>query len=151
MTNANICCFLFLSCWKLILAGVFRNCFETRPLSRNTCGGGVGGGGGGGRSSNIHQHPRICPARPPTPLRALRASSATVLFMNVSPQSHSFPTSECRNTVEICRLTSFCPKPKKQLPYLQFHLQAWTLGVSRFILGLFGSNCPNSNPCYNPA
>ena len=95
-------------------------CFETPSV----------GWGGGGRSSNIHPSP-------PPRLAPLRASSATVLLINVSSQSQNFPNSECRKTVEICRLTPFCPNPKKQLPYLQLQLQSWTRGVSRLTWGLF--------------
>ena len=145
MTSAIIYCYLFLSCWKLILG----QCFEIRLLFRN-----IFGGGGGGRSSNIHQHPRVRPPPLPASRSAPRFLSAqrhpTVPFINVASQSHNFPNSECRKTVEICRLTPFCPNPPKQLPNLQFHLQAWTLGVSRFMLGLFGSNCRNSYPYYKP-
>ena len=88
-------------------------------------------------------HPTVRP-RPPLPHHPPLHSAPRFLSaqrhptVNVSPQSHNFPTSECRKTVEICRLTPFCPNPPKQLPYVQLHLQAWSLGVSRFILRLFG-------------
>ena len=129
---------------KLILGGVFENCLETRPLFRNTF-------GGGGRQ--FFQHPRVPPPSP-RPLRsAPRFLSAqwhpTVPFINVFSHSHNFPNPECRKTVEICRLNPFCPNHPKQLRFVQLHLQAWTLGVRKCILGLFGSNCRNSYP-YKP-
>ena len=152
------CRYILLSLPELLEVDSRGGCFETVscPLFRNTF--------GGGRSSNIHQHPRVLPpfrsapsiisngsVHQPTPRSApLCASSATVLFINGSSQSQNFPNSECRKTVEICRLTPFCPNTKKHLPHLQLHLQAWTLGVPRFILGLFGSNCRNSCPYYKP-
>ena len=105
-----------------------RGCFETvskhalcfEPLSV-------------GRSSNIHQHPRVCPPLPPRFFSAQR--NPTVPFINV--KSHNFPNFKCRKNAELCRLTRFCPNTNtpKQLPYLQLRLQAWTVGVSRFVLG----------------
>ena len=86
-------------------------------------------------STNIQES-----APPPRPARsAPRVHSAqrhpTVPLIYASSQSHSFPNSKCSKTAELCLLTPFFPNFPRQLPYLQLHLQAWTSGVSRFMLG----------------
>ena len=145
MTNAIIYCYLCLSCWKLILGEGVSKLFRNTPsVSKHLrwC------WGWGGRSSNIQESDP-----PPLPRSALCPSNSSVHIINVSSQSHKFPNSECQKTVHICRFSPFCPNPPKQLPYVQLHLQAWTLGDSRFILGSFGSNCRNSciyKPCISP-
>ena len=129
------------ACFETVSKHAF--CFET-----SSAGGRRGGAGGG---QQLFQHPPTSKSPPPcppsAPLRAQRptASNGSVHIIHVSSQSHNFPNSECRNTLEIC------PQPHQNNSpnYVQLHLQAWTLGVSRFILGLFGRNCRNSYP-YKP-
>ena len=119
--------YLFLSCWKLIFGEGVSKLFRNTPyVSKHFRWGG----------QVFHQHPRVPPHR---------------TFQSIGRVSKHPPQESTNNSrilrysgprflspmVEFCRLTPFCPNPPKQspLPYLQLHLQVWTLGVSGFMLG----------------
>ena len=141
-------CYLFLSCWKLILgegvSKLFRNtpsvlkhvfCFETPSLL-----------GGRRRSSNI-QESAPPPLRSTLPQRPT-ASNGSVhkCFLPIS-QFPLFLMSKDRRD-----LSSYfvLPQPLKPITLLTTPPPSMDFGVSRFILDLFGSNCRNSYPYYKP-
>ena len=94
-----------------------------------------------GRGGEVFQHPPTS-KNPPPPLPPLRsafprrptASNGSVhkCFLLIS-QFYLFYVSKRRRALSSYPVL---PQPPTQLPYVQLHLQAWTLRVSRFILGL---------------